>query len=89
MDQKKNQGQQSDRSEGQQRQGEERSHGQGPQTRKDDQHDTTSSTSQNREKGRGGQGERNLGGGISNRDMDRDLLEEQDEMADRDRQSER
>ena len=88
MDQKKNQGQQSDRSEGHQRKGEERSHGQGPQTQ-DEQHDLPSSGSRNREKGRGGQAERNLGGGISNRDMDRDLMEEQDEMADRDRQSER
>ena len=89
MDQKKNQGQQSDRSEGHQRQGEERSHGQGPQAHEDEQHDKPSSGSPNREKGRGGQGERNLGGGISNRDIDRDLMEEQDEMADRDRQSER
>ena len=89
MDQKKNQGQQADRSQGQQRQGEERSHGQGPQTHEEEQHDKPTSGSQNREKGRGGQGERNLGGGISNRDMDRDLMEEQDEMADRDRQSER
>ena len=89
MDQKKNQGQQSDRSQGQQRQGEERSHGQDPKTHEDEQHDMPSSGSRNREKGRGGKGERNLGGGISNRDMDRDLMEEQDEMADRDRQSER
>ena len=89
MDQKKNQGQQSDRSQGQQRQGKERSHGRDPQTHEEEQHDMPSSGSRDREKGRGGQGERNLGGGISNRDMDRDLMEEQDEMADRDRQSER
>ena len=90
MDQKNNQGQQPDRSQRQQRQGgEERSHGQAPQIHEDEQHDMPSSGSRNREKGRGGQGERNLGGGISNRDMDRDLMDEQDEMADRDRQSER
>ena len=88
MDQKKNQGQQSDRSQGQQRQGEERFHGQDPQTHEDKQHDMPSSGTGNREKGRGGQSERNLGGGISNRDMDMDReLEEQDELPDR--QSER
>src|SRR4029450_4661867 len=70
MDQKKNQGQQSDRSQGQQRQSEERSHGQDPQPHEKEQHDMPSSGSRDREKGRGGQGERNLGGGISNRDMD-------------------
>ncbi len=78
MDEKKNQGQQPDRS-----------RGQGHQTHEEERHDKPSSGTENREKGRGGQGERNLGGGISNRDMDRDLMEEQDEMADRDRQSER
>lgn len=78
MDQKKNQGQQSDRP-----------RDQGHQTHDEERHDMPSSGTENREKGRGGQGGRNLGGGISNRDMDRDLLEEQDEMADRDRQSER
>ena len=77
MDQKKNQGQQSDRP-----------RGQGHQTH-EKRHDMPSSGTESREKGRGDQGERNLGGGISNRDVDRDLMEEQDEMADRDRQSER
>ena len=78
MDQKKNQGQQS-----------EHPRGQGHQTHDEEGQHMPSSGKDNREKGRGGHGERNLGGGISNRDMDRDLLEEQDEMADRDRQSER
>jgi hypothetical protein len=90
MDQKKNQGQQSDRSQGQghQRQDQERSHGQGHQTHDEERHDMPSSGTANREKGRGGQDERNLGGGISNRDMDMDReLEEQDELPDR--QSER
>jgi hypothetical protein len=65
MDQKKNQGQQSDR------------------------RDMPPSGTESREKGRGGQAERNLGGGISKRDIDRELeeLEEQDELPDR--QSER
>ena len=90
MDEKKHQGQQSDRSQGQghQRQDQERSHGQGHQTHDKERHDLPSSDTGNREKGRGGQGERNLGGGISNRDMDMDReLEEQDELPDR--QSER
>jgi hypothetical protein len=78
MDQKKNQGQQSDRP-----------RDQGHQTHKEERHDMPSSGTESREKGRGDQGERNLGGGISDRDVDRDLMEEQDEMADRDRQSER
>jgi hypothetical protein len=81
MDQKKNQGQQSDRP-----------RGQGHQTHDEERQDVPSSGTENREKGRGGQGERNLGGGISNRDMD-DMdreLEEQDELPDRgSRQSER
>ena len=77
MDQKKNQGQQSDRSQGQDR-----------QTHDEERHDMPPSGTGNREKGRGGQGERNLGGGISNRDMDMDReLEEQDELPER--QSER
>jgi hypothetical protein len=75
MDQKKNQGQQSDRP-----------RGQGHETHDEDRHDMPSSGTENREKGRSGEGERNLGEGISNRDMDRDL-EEQDELPDR--QSER
>jgi hypothetical protein len=75
MDQKKNQGQQSDRP-----------RGQGHETHDEDRHDMPSSGTEHREKGRGGQGERNLGEGISNRDMDREL-EEQDELPDR--QSER
>ncbi|MET0211467.1 MAG: hypothetical protein ABW292_00605 [Vicinamibacterales bacterium] len=78
MDQKKNQGQQPDRP-----------RGQGHQPHEEKRHDMPSSETESREKGRGDQGERNLGGGISNRDVDHDLLEEQDEMADRDRQSER
>ena len=78
MDQKKNQGQQSDRP-----------RGQGHQTHEEKPHDMPPSGTESREKGRGDQGERNLGGGISNRDVDRDLMEEQDEMADHDRQSER
>lgn len=73
MDQKKNQGQQPDRP-----------LGQGHETHDEDRHDMPSSGA-----GRGGQRERNLGGGISNRDMDREL-EEQEELPDRgSRQSER
>jgi hypothetical protein len=77
MDQKENQGQQSDRP-----------RSQGHPHDEEGQHRPSSSTD-NREKGRGDQVERNLGGGISNRDMDREL-EEQEELPDRgSRQSER
>ena len=76
MDQKKDQGQQSDRP-----------GGQGHQSHEEERQDMPSSGTENREKGRGGQGERNLGGDISNRHMDPEL-EGQDEMPDS-RQSER
>ena len=76
MDQKKNQGQQSDRS-----------RGQGHQSHEEERQDMPSSGTENREKGRGGQGERNLGGDIPNRHVDPELAE-QDEMPDS-RQSER
>jgi hypothetical protein len=77
MDQKKHQGQQSDRSR------------QGRKPHDEERHDMPPSGTESREKGRGGQGERNLGGGISNRDMDREL-EEQEQLPERgSRQSER
>ena len=79
MDQNKNQAQQPDRS-----------RNQGQPTHDEHRQDTPSTGTENREKGRGSQGgERNLGGGISNRELDRDL-DEQEELLDRgSRQSER
>ena len=87
MDQNKNQGQQPDRSRNQGQPTHDRN--QGHPTHDEHRQDKPSSGTDNREKGRGSQGERNAGGGISNRDMDREL-DEQDELSDRDsRQSER
>ena len=77
MDQKKNQGQQSDRP-----------RGQGHQTHEESGTTCRPPARKAVRKGAATRGS-NLGGGISNRDVDRDLMEEQDEMADRDRQSER
>jgi hypothetical protein len=70
-----------DQTSGQQSSADSRYHHQGRQ-------DTPSSSGCD-EKGRGSQAERNLGGDISNRGMDREM-EEQEELPDRDsRQSDR
>jgi hypothetical protein len=86
MDQNKNQGQQPDRS---RNQGQPPTHDKDRQDIHKDHQDMPAPGTGNREKGRGKEGERNLGGGISNRDMGREL-DEQDEVPERgERQSER